>query len=112
MSDRFDIRWIGHCEPGNKIWGWYFDNAILEARKDIWRSKVCFCFWAVCGKTISIKPHTYRYHQMDELTKKKVGNGYTEISKDQLLVMWPEFHQDLHRKVIFEMLSSDMENGQ
>lgn len=71
------------------------------------KHKIAFCFWAVCGKTISIKKHVYRYGEMELLAKKKIGNGYKQITTEELCGMWPGFYDDLHRKVIFETLSFD-----
>lgn len=110
-SDRFDIRWIGYQETDKKIWGWYLDGLRSGESIDLWRPRSCFCFWAVCGKTISIKEHSYRLSHMEGLINKKVANGYRSMSTDELISIWPSFMEDLHRRVIFESLSSDALGG-
>lgn len=107
-SDRFDIRWVGHCTPEDKIWGWYIDDSMQVSPSLPGRTKIFFCFWAVRGKTISIKQHQFYTFKIDNLVKKKIANRYQGISREDLINMWPSFYEDLHRRVIFETLSGDV----
>jgi len=106
-SDNFNIKWIGYQENQNKVWGWFLDDAVIDERKGFWRYGTCFCFWAVCGKTISIKKRLYHRSELDRIICKKIDNGYKAINEIDLAGMWPSFRDDLHRKMIFETLSMD-----
>jgi hypothetical protein len=99
-KNTFEFGWISHCEHGNKIWGWFSDRTRDER---IWNN---YCFWAVCGKTISFTkyPH-YDKHAINNLQTRKITNKYTPITMDKLLAMWPDFARDLDHKFVWDKLS-------
>lgn len=106
-TQRFELRWICYYEPENKLWGWFLDSQ-SENKNNLtrrWGIRDCYCFWAVCGKTISLNKHVMLPHNMDKLQDKKLANKYLEISETDLLAMWPSFHEDLHNRFIFASLS-------
>jgi hypothetical protein len=108
-QNRFNIHWICYYEPEKKIWGWFTnptsDSSQSERSRRQWGLKDCYCFWAVCGKTISMNKHVMLPHNMDKLQDKKLANKYQPITEDELLTMWPSFHEDLHNRFIFASLS-------
>lgn len=110
IANKFEIRWIGYYEPDQKIWGWFINTSENNPNPHVrnWGLRNCYCFWAVCGKTISINKHVMLPHNMDGLQNKKLANKYQQISEDKLLEMWPSFHGDLHDKFIFASLSEQI----
>lgn len=110
VSTRFEIHWVCYYEPEKKVWGWFTDRQVetTDQFRRRWGIRECYCFWAVCGKTISLNKHVVLPHNMDKLQGKKLANKYQKISEDDLLTMWPSFHEDLHNKFIFASLSEQI----
>lgn len=109
-QNRFNLHWICYYEPEKKIWGW-FTNPSSDSQPDRrrqWGLKDCYCFWAVCGKTISMNKHVMLPHNMDKLQDKKLANKYQAISEAELLTMWPSFYEDLHNRFVFASLSEQI----
>lgn len=109
-ADKFELRWVCYYEPEHKLWGWFINPKELSSNEQLnrWGMKNCYCFWAVCGKTISLNKHLSLTHNMDRLQDKKLANKYQRISEDELIAMWPSFHEDLQNRFIFAKLSEQI----
>jgi hypothetical protein len=110
MTPRFELRWVCYYEPEKKLWGWFLDKQSVDKSRGLnqWGIRDCYCFWAVCGKTISLNKHVIQPRNMDKLQYRKLANKYQEISQEDLLSMWPSFHEDLHNRFIFASLSEQI----
>lgn len=109
--DKFEIKWAGIYPTGNKVWGWFVDlqrDAADAQGAKRWHSKECFCFWSVMGKTISLNKHSNYTWEMEALQKKKLSNGYEQVTAEQLLLAWPTFYNDLHNRYIFSTLAGNI----
>jgi hypothetical protein len=107
-NDRFQIQWIAHVMPGDKIWGWFLDAESANQsppHRRYWGLRNCYAFWAVTGKTITIKRHVMIGSALEDLQKKKLANKYQQITEQQLLTMWPTFREDLQARFIFSQLA-------
>jgi hypothetical protein len=89
-KNKFSVVWVGYCEPLKKIWGWFGhvdDNSIQKS----------YCFWSHLGKTVCFKNynrHTSKSH-FDGIKDVKIKHGYIEIKVNDLVLIWPEFFNDL-----------------
>lgn len=108
MTD-VQLQFISYYQPSDKIWGWFTresDQPTGQARKQ-W----AYAFWAVVGKTISIKRHRiYGWSQMQALEETKVANKYMKLSEAELLQRWPSFHDDMDQRLLFLSLSSGFDD--
>lgn len=101
MNMRFDISWVGHCEHGDKIWGWFRDKNADNRRHDN-----LYCFWANRGKTISFtKYNSYDSRIIADLQQRKVQNKYVQLKLTELVDIWPDFLRDLENKFIWDKLA-------
>jgi hypothetical protein len=106
----FNIRFLAHYEPTNKIWGWMTVDGGSDARH-------AYAFWSVVGKTISFKRHTvhgysirgYGKGWMSSIESAKLENKYVEISLEDLLSMWPDFMESLGYRFTYLQLSNGFE---
>ena len=97
-----ELRFIARYEPSNKVWGWYTDLVDVDGVK----RRYAFAFWAVIGKTISIKRHPlWGRSNLRDLEKQKITNKYFEITEAELLERWPSFWDDLEQRLLFVSLS-------
>ena len=109
--NKFDLQWISYYEPDRKIWGWFTKSDPLDDSETVkrqWGLKNCYCFWAVCGKTISMNKHLIFPRNMERLQEKKLSNKYQKITEQDLLAMWPSFYDDLHNRFIFASLKEQI----
>lgn len=109
-TNNIDIRWVGIYKPQMKVWGWYIDsNKFQSNQRSNWGIKDCFCFWAICGKTININKHLYIPYSMQKLVNKKISNSYVHIEPiDEFIKLWPTFYQDLSNRIVFKTLSGEL----
>jgi len=107
MSDiRFNIRWVGHCEHNDKLWGWFTD---LNQEVPKYKVATRYCFWGTRGKGLSMNSHPNSFgHSMTDIISRKKSNGYSAIEVNDLLNMWPTFYEDLERKFIWMKLSEQI----
>lgn len=110
IQDKYPIKFLCHYEPMDKVWGWILPPQ-PESPKNLyssdWRGPhVSYAFWAVVGKTITVKTHSY-YNKgsMHGLEKRKITNKYVEIPVDEMLQRWPGFWDQLEQAIIFHKLS-------
>ena len=66
-----------------------------------------WCWWATPKNNINIKRHKHDFTTISILEHKKINNGYSPITDEKLLEMWPNFHQQLHQRIIFEVFKND-----
>ena len=107
-KNRFQIQWVAHVMPGDKVWGWLLDSESVNQpppHRRYWGLRNCYAFWAVTGKSITIKRHVMIGSVMEDLQKKKIANKYQQITEEGLLQIWPEFYTDLHDRFVFNQLS-------
>lgn len=108
--DRYPVKFLCYYEPMDKIWGW-----VLPPQKEkphspyssAWREpQLCYAFWAVMNKSISINTHHYHNKgSMHGLERRKITNKYVEIPVETLLERWPNFGDQLEQAIIFHKLS-------
>lgn len=91
----------------NKVWGIILFNMDVDERcfTAIRYYNYYWTWWAVIGKKISISRHPYNTRVKYLLEQKKLDYGYNLIEEAQLLEMWPEIKNEIHNKIIFEVLS-------
>jgi hypothetical protein len=113
ISDRYPVKFICHYEPMDKVWGWtlppQYDKALPLQSPYSSRPQephIAYAFWAVVGKTISVKSHRY-YNRgsLRGLELRKLANKYVEMPGDALLERWPMFWEQLEQALIFHKLS-------
>lgn len=104
-TNGFNVHFIAHYAPTNKIWGWMTTDDITDDRH-------AYAFWSVVGKTISFKRHPI-YHIRDfgrgymrAIEEAKIGNKYVAIDMEELLRMWPDFMESLSYRYTFMQLSN------
>ena len=111
IPDRYPVKFICHYEPMDKVWGWIlppqYDKPLPNAYSSSWREPhTAYAFWAVVGKTITVKTHHYHNKgSMHGLEKRKIANKYVEMPVDDLLIRWPTFWEQLEQAIIFHKLS-------
>ena len=98
-----NYRYIGHCydskENHDKVWG-----AIdLDENGDPWSWKCnVLTFWGRRGKKLSTLLVTDQVKSRKVIQKKE--REYTEIRKDRLDEVYPEFQADLEKTAMWAML--------
>lgn len=105
MDRTVKLTWIGYCEPTNKIWGSFYDvddNSMTKFGRYYGRRYV-YVFWAMVGKTISIKRHHSEYY-ISSLIDAKLKNKYEIISEEKLLDIWPMVYEEIGSKLLFYKL--------
>ena len=81
-------------------------NKTLINQHHSWRNpQIAYAFWAVVGKTISIKSHAY-YNKgsMHALERRKINNKYVDMPEELILERWPAFVEQLEQALIFHKL--------
>lgn len=91
----------------NKVWGIILLPSDRANRNFSDRSYYMYywTWWAVVGKKLSLSRHPYNTYGIDVLEEKKLSYGYKVIDENQLLDMWPDIKNEIHKKMIFEVLS-------
>jgi len=98
-KNRFDLQWIGYCEPTGKIWGWCRDCG-PEA------NNCNYVFFAHVGHSITLRKfERYAKTQIDNLAKQKLSNKYIPITFKELIALWPKFMTELENKFTFDKLA-------
>ena len=111
IPDKYPIKFLCHYEPMDKIWGWILpphtaDDPVLSYSSSWREPHTAYAFWAVVGKTITVKTHHYHNKgSMHGLEKRKIANKYVEMPVDDLLTRWPTFWEQLEQAIIFHKLS-------
>jgi hypothetical protein len=95
---RFDIGWIGYCEPTDKVWGWFFDLATDG-------KPYKYVFFAHIKHTITLKKFPRYSSELDNIVKKKISNKYGVITFKELVEIWPDFMTELENKFTFDKLA-------
>ena len=96
---RFDIGWIGYCEPTDKVWGWFFDRA-PDSRP------YKYVFFAHVKHTITLKKDAqHGLSDLERIAKQKIANKYVEIKFKDLIEIWPDFMTELENKFTFDKLA-------
>lgn len=108
-ATRLELRFVARYEPTNKVWGW-----LTLPHEQGKRPAHAYAWWAVVGKTISFKRHSIygsfqRQHAMTMLEDAKLENKYVRITEEELLDMWPDFHDALANRFLFMQLSNGFE---
>jgi hypothetical protein len=93
----------------NKLWGWLLipDSPDLNSDNRLTYYRHVWCWWAEAGKNISVKRHLFNRTYIRRLESKKLRNGYVPITRDELILKWPDFDSVLDNKMIFELLRQD-----
>lgn len=103
---RFKLGWIGYCEYNHKVWVWFTDSQQELTR---YSSFTRYCIWGVIHKKLSINSHYLIPNpSVNDIRRKKEQNGYKSITIDELLIMWPDFYNELERKFIWAKLSDQI----
>jgi hypothetical protein len=89
----------------DKLWGIIVSPTDMKSNRMYSFYSHFWCWWANPGKNLSIQKHKFNTTSIEVLNSKKIRNGYNPIDKEQLLEMWPDFFEQLHHKIIFEVLS-------
>ena len=100
--DDNELIFISHYEPSNKIWGWFRSTRKERKPMDL------HAFWAVVGKTITVKRHHWRSN-MNHVRDKKLAGKYVEISTERLAELWPSFREDLEQQLLFMRLTGELD---
>lgn len=108
-DSKYLVNFLCYYEPMDKIWGWILPpqyNKTLINQHHSWRNpQIAYAFWAVVGKTISIKSHAY-YNKgsMHALERRKINNKYVDMPEELILERWPAFVEQLEQALIFHKL--------
>lgn len=97
---------IGHCKQGtsNKIWGWVLRGE-PHAGYSYDPPQDCVIFWAGVGKAIQVKSSSTGW-ELRQLRKSKVEDkNYNPRQAEDILKIWPSFHNDLEMKIMTEVLA-------
>jgi hypothetical protein len=99
VKSKFNIMWVGYCEPMNKVWGWF-------SHTDSESNQKYYCFWSHMKKTICFKSYNRFSNKtmFNGIRDIKVKNGYTEVKINELVLLWPEFFNDLESNFLSDKL--------
>lgn len=113
--EEYDLAFIAFYEPSGKIWGWFTTkdhrNLLIngDSAKRVRRPRETYAFWAVVGKTITIKKHRPWQNNLDWLKRKKLDGKYVETTADHLYEIWPGFNDDMDQRLLFLRLTGELE---
>jgi len=108
MTDKYIFEKTLYLPARNKVWG------IVLSPRDLQKSAFnnskgfythYWTWWAVVGKKLSMSHHLYSMSSISFLTQKKLSYDYKLINEAELLEMWPTVREEIHGKIIFEVLS-------
>jgi len=95
---------IGWCHEGNhdKVWG----VICLQEPEHYYLHGKYVTFWGRRGAKLQTKIVEATKYEASELFRKKKNRGYTEVQKDHLDKVYPEFEEDLQRTAVWAMLKA------
>lgn len=113
IADDHEIAFLAYYEPSHKIWGWLAPRHRNDRRSNPWLSDTrrpmeIIAFWAVIGRTITVKRHLWRSN-LNQVKTKKLAGKYVEMSTERLLELWPTFVEDMDQRLLFLRLSDGFE---
>lgn len=94
-----DYRFIGWCKEGtsDKVW------VCIQLTGDDWLGSYVTA-WGRRGKKLQTKLYKdIGDWQMDKLIYSKEGKGYTNVAKEHLERVYPEFQEDLEKTAMWSM---------
>ena len=116
FADDYEINFVSWYEPSNKVWGWFTTKQAQtllvngDTAKRVKRPREVFAFWAVIGKTITIKRHRPWQNNMDWLKRKKIEGKYVEITPMEFDALWTTFSDDIDQRMMLLRLSGELED--
>lgn len=107
MSTEFGF--IGWChdpdENHDKIWGYFYRPTDTTGR---WVTKQfgwnVVVFWARRGKAMQFKSDISGSN-LDKLVRSKLNKGYSKITEQRFLEIWPSFIQECEEKLMWDVLA-------
>lgn len=106
----YELQTVLYLPVYQKLWGVVYtytqSHKTIPGVTNILHRKI-YCWWAVVGKNICIKQHGSLNNLKLFEHKKKEQNHYQHITEQELLDMWPDFYEQLERRIIFEVLAND-----
>jgi hypothetical protein len=93
---------IGWCKEGtsDKVWG----VICLREAETFWSKGKYLTFWGRRGTKLQTKILEGNSREVQSSFGKKLRNGYTEVDKDRLYEVYPEFQQDLEKTAMWASL--------
>lgn len=107
MIEKYVFKKTLYLPVKNKVWGIILSPSDIAKsyRRTSSVSINYWTWWAIVGKKLSLSRHPYNTYSLDVLEGKKLSYGYKLIEETQLLEMWPDIKNEIHTKIIFEVLS-------
>jgi hypothetical protein len=106
MENDLRIYFAGrNTKPGHdKVWGYCFlaDEGQMTPRS----GQKVFVFYGATGKAFTVKQHEQSW-ELINLKQSKERKGYRQIGTDDVLALYPNFWDDMERKLTFVILADD-----
>lgn len=94
--------YIGWCKEGtsDKVWG----AICLQEPENYYSQGKYVTFWGRRGAKLQTKILQGSSYTITDMFRKKTNKGYTEVDKNKLDEVYPEFQQDLEKTAFWATL--------